>query len=128
MDGTLSKCYRLQRDLNAVSVFRRFSTQYFSIFQFFLRYCDIGYPPISPLSSNVKDISNIQITLFFILGYTSLLLSHRLSWWIEEGKGVVEAQRGYSYMWVIKVCAAGSSIGFLGLGLKLGIKFHLLHS
>ena len=32
----------------AVSVFRRFSTRYFGICHFFLRYCGIGYPPMSP--------------------------------------------------------------------------------
>ena len=31
-----------------VSVFRRFSTRYFGICHFFLRYCGIGYPPMSP--------------------------------------------------------------------------------
>ena len=31
----------------AVSVFRRFSTRYFGISHFFLRYCGIGYPPMS---------------------------------------------------------------------------------
>ena len=31
-----------------VSVFRPFSTRYFSICQFFIRYCGIGYPPMSP--------------------------------------------------------------------------------
>ena len=37
----------------AVSIFRRFSTRYFGISHFFLWYCGIGYPPMSPsLSQN----------------------------------------------------------------------------
>ena len=36
------------RLIYAVSVFRRFSTRYFGICHFFLRYCGIGYPPMSP--------------------------------------------------------------------------------
>ena len=31
-----------------VAVFRRFSTRYFGICQFFLLYCGIGYPPSPP--------------------------------------------------------------------------------
>ena len=34
--------------MNAVSVFPRFLTRYFGICLFFLRYCGIGYPPMSP--------------------------------------------------------------------------------
>ena len=43
----------------AVSVFRRFSTRYFGICHFFLRYCGIGYPPMSP--SEKFDYSNFSI-------------------------------------------------------------------
>ena len=31
-----------------ISVFRRFSTRYFGICHFFLRYCGTGYPPMTP--------------------------------------------------------------------------------
>ena len=36
----------------AVSVFGRFSTRYFGICHFFLRYCGIGYLPMSPSTTD----------------------------------------------------------------------------
>ena len=40
----------------AVSVFRRFSTRYFGICHFFLRYCGIGYPPMSPSNRHWRNL------------------------------------------------------------------------
>ena len=49
MEAPISMQNRLWMWLKyAVSVFRRFSTRYFGICHFFLRYCGIGYPPMSP--------------------------------------------------------------------------------
>ena len=49
MEAPISMRNRLWMWLKyAVSVFRRFSTRYFGICHFFLRYCGIGYPPMSP--------------------------------------------------------------------------------
>ena len=49
MEAPISMRSRLWMWLKyAVSVFRRFSTRYFGICHFFLRYCGIGYPPMSP--------------------------------------------------------------------------------
>ena len=44
----------------AVSVFRRFSTRYFGICRCFLRYCGIGYPPMSPSVNYLQTLINIQ--------------------------------------------------------------------
>ena len=41
--------------MSTVSVFRRFSTQYFGICQFFLRYYGIEYPPMSPSITSGKQ-------------------------------------------------------------------------
>ena len=48
VSATKSEEKRMFSQANAVSVFRRFSTRYFGICHFFLRYCGIGYPPMSP--------------------------------------------------------------------------------
>ena len=48
--------------LNAVSAFRLFSTRYFGICQFLLRYCGIGYSPMSPSYSNSKAITKGRTT------------------------------------------------------------------
>ena len=48
---------------NAVSVFRRFSTQYFVICHCFLRYCGIGYPPMPPSISWVSELLNKVLSL-----------------------------------------------------------------
>ena len=43
--------------INAVSVFRPFSTRYFGICQFFVRYCSIGHPPMSPSLNETKPLT-----------------------------------------------------------------------
>ena len=53
MEASISIRNRLWiRLIYAVSVFRRFSTRYFGICHFFLRYCGIENPPMSPSISN----------------------------------------------------------------------------
>ena len=49
-----------KHDINAVSIFRQFFTRYFGICQFFLRYCGIGYPPMSP--SKNKNAHGTDLT------------------------------------------------------------------
>ena len=45
-------CLRWKKDKNAVSAFCPCSTRCFGICQFSLRYCGIGYPPMSPSFNN----------------------------------------------------------------------------
>ena len=66
MDTTLSKRHLI---INAVSVFRPFSTRYFGICQFFVRYCGTGYPPMSPSFSHVS----VRIMIEFIFCIISLI-------------------------------------------------------
>ena len=60
MEAPISMRNRLWMWLKyAVSVFRRFSTRYFGICHFFLRYCGIGYPPMSPsLKDGLESVQN----------------------------------------------------------------------
>ena len=59
MEATISMRNRLKMWLKyAVLVFRRFSTRYFGIYHFFLRYCGIGYPPMSP-SLTINELWSI---------------------------------------------------------------------
>ena len=64
MEAPISTRNRLWMWLKyAVSVFRRFSTRYFGICHFFLRYCGIGYPPMSP-SVTLHCYNKILYTLW----------------------------------------------------------------
>ena len=48
--------------INAVSVFRRFSTRYFGICQFFLRCCGIGWPLMSPSWRGIPDGTYLTVS------------------------------------------------------------------
>ena len=71
MEATICMRNRLYMWLKyTVSVFRRFSTRYFGICHFFLRYCGIGYPPMSPswwpaqlCNENIQQLTAIKIYL-----------------------------------------------------------------
>ena len=58
----INKHKRMDTTLNALLAFRLFSTRYFGICQFFLRYCGIGYSPMSPSYSNSKAITKGRTT------------------------------------------------------------------
>ena len=64
MEATISMRNRLKMWLKyAVLVFRRFSTRYFVICHCFLRYCGIGYPPMSPSICWVSELLNKVLSL-----------------------------------------------------------------
>ena len=53
--------------INAILVFRPFSTRYFGICQFFVRYCGIGYHPMSPSIFIILDISQFLKCMILIV-------------------------------------------------------------
>ena len=64
----------------AVSVFRRFSTRYFGICHFFLRYCGIGYPPMSPSQTSFrKETFGVVSRPFSQATYIELVLWRYIS-------------------------------------------------
>ena len=80
MEAPISMRSRLWiRLIYAVSVFRRFSTRYFCICHFFLRYCGIGYPPMSPSSllEQFALIKRVEVSV-------NKAIKHFKQWWMTS--------------------------------------------